>query len=283
MKDIKNIAAAVKARLQNVASKRNENFNLLLLRYGIERLLYRLCQSKYADRFLLKGAMLFVVWDDKPHRPTRDLDLLGFVPAEKQEMARIFQEIVTTPVIDDGLVFDAATVKAEDIREDNDYGGIRVTLLARLGTAEVPVQIDVGVGDIVTPAPETITFPSLLEFPPPRIRVYPAYTVAAEKFEAMVTLGAANTRLKDYYDLWFLSRRFEFDRVTLKKAIEATFAQRRTKLPQPPEPFTDAFANDPIKQVQWSAFLRRNGMADSSKKFAEIVATLRDFITPIIT
>jgi len=226
--------------------------------------------------------MLFALWDDKPHRPTRDLDLLGFVPAEKQEMLRVFQEIVTTPVVDDGLVFDPATVTVEDIREDNAYGGIRVKLLAHLGTAEVPVQVDVGAGDIVTPAPETITFPSLLDFPPPRVRAYPAYTVVAEKFEAMVTLGATNTRLKDFYDLWFLSRRFTFDKATLKKAIEATFERRQTKIPQPPEPFTGTFANDPTKQVQWNAFLRRNGLADGSKKFAEIVATLRDFITPII-
>ena len=282
MKNIKNIAASVKARLQNVAAKRDEDFNLLLLRYGIERLLYRLSQSKYAERFLLKGAMLFAVWDEKNPRPTRDLDLLGFVPAEKQEMLRIFQEIVTTPVVEDGLVFDPAAVETADIRKDSEYGGIRVTLMSKLGTAEVPVQIDVGAGDVVTPAPETISFPPLLEFPAPRVRSYPVCTVVAEKFEAMVARGDTNTRLKDFYDLWFLSRRFEFDKATLKKAIEATFARRGTSIPQLPEPFTDAFANDPIKQTQWSAFLRRNGLAKDAKPFAEIVKTIRDFIALVI-
>ena len=281
MKNVKNIAASVKARLQNVAAKRGEEFNLLLIRYGIERLLYRLSQSKYAERFLLKGAMLFAVWDEKTPRHTRDLDLLGFVPAEKQEMLRIFQEIVTTPVVDDGLVFNPASVESADIRKDSEYGGIRVKLLAMLGTAEVPVQIDVGAGDVVTPSPETITFPGLLDFPAPRIRSYPVYTVVAEKFEVMVARGETNTRLKDFYDLWFLSRRFEFDKAMLKKAIHATFAQRGTKLPEMPEPFTDALANAPIKQTQWSAFLRRNGLAEGAKPFAEIVGTLRDFIAPI--
>ena len=143
----KNLAASVKARLQNEAARRGDDFNLLLLRYGIERLLFRLSQSAYADRFLLKGAMLFVVWDEKTHRPTRDLDLLGFGPSEKEDLQKLFKEVVTLPVVDDGLVFDAASVRAEEIREDKTYGGVRVRIIAKLGPAEVPVQIDVGVGD----------------------------------------------------------------------------------------------------------------------------------------
>lgn len=191
----KKLAASVKARLQNEAARRGDDFNLLLLRYGIERLLFRLSQSAYADRFLLKGAMLFVVWDEKTHRPTRDLDLLGFGPSEKQDLQKLFQEVVTLPVVDDGLVFDPASVRAEEIREDNTYGGVRVRIMAKLGPAEVPVQIDVGVGDAVTPAPEMAIFPALLDFPAPQVRTYPVYTVVAEKFEAMAKLGIANTRM----------------------------------------------------------------------------------------
>ncbi len=278
----KTSAASVKARLQNVAAKRGEEFNLVLARYGIERLLFRLSLSGHADRFLLKGAMLFAVWDDITHRPTRDLDLLGFVPAEKEELTGIFQEVVTTPVPADGLVFDPRSVRAEEIREDNTYGGIRVRLVGMLGTAEVPVQIDVGAGDAVTPAPETAVFPTLLDFPAPHIRTYPVYTVVAEKFEALVTLGTRNTRMKDFYDLWFLSRRFEFDATTLRRAIEATFARRNSALPIPPEPFTTTLANDPAKQTQWTALLRRNGLSGPSTQFADVVDLIRQFIEPVL-
>ena len=278
----KNLAASVKARLQNVAGKRGEDFNLLLLRYGIERLLFRLSQSPYADRFLLKGAMLFVVWDEKTHRPTRDLDLLGFGPSGKEDLRQIFRAVVATSVVDDGLVFDPDSVRVEEIREDLTYGGIRVRLMGKLGSAEVPVQIDVGVGDAVTPAPESATFPTLLDFPAPYVRTYPVYTVVAEKFEAMVKLGMANTRMKDFHDVWFLARRFEFDRAILRQAIEATFARRQTKLAPAPEPLTDALANDPTKQAQWAAFLRRNGLTSAPSQFHEVVSELRRLLEPVL-
>ena len=278
----KNISVSVKARLQNVAATRGEDFNLLLLRYGIERLLFRLSQSPHADRFLLKGAMLFVVWDEKTHRPTRDLDLLGFGSAEKADLIRVFAAVAAVPVVDDGIVFDPKSVQADDIREDNAYGGVRIRLLGKLGTAEVPVQIDLGAGDVVTPAPESATFPALLDFPAPQIRTYPVYTVVAEKFEAMVKLGIANTRMKDFHDIWFLAQLFEFDGPTLRKAIDATFARRQTNLPPLPEALTEAFANDPTKQVQWAAFLRRNGLTGVPERFSEVVAVLRKFFEPVL-
>jgi len=282
MSATKNIAASVKARLQNVAGKRGEDFNLLLLRYGIERLLFRLSQSPYANRFLLKGAMLFVIWDEKTHRPTRDLDLLGFGPSDKAELTKVFQEVVAMSVEDDGIVFDPKSVQADEIREDNVYGGVRIRLMGKLGTAEIPVQIDVGAGDAITPAPETTIFPTLLDFPAPHVRMYPAYTVVAEKFEAMVKLGIANTRMKDFHDVWFLAHRFEFDGPTLRKAIEATFARRQTNLPQSPEALSETFANDPTKQAQWAAFLRRNGLTGITNQFSEVVAVLRKFIEPVL-
>jgi predicted nucleotidyltransferase component of viral defense system len=279
----KNIAASVKARLQNVASKRGDDFNLLLVRYGIERLLFRLSQSRHRDRFLLKGAMLFVIWDEKTHRPTRDVDLLGFGHSDREDLIEVFKTVATIPVIPDGLIFDSDSVQAEEIREDNAYGGIRVRLLGKLGRAEVPVQIDVGVGDAVTPEPETVAFPALLDFPAPTVRVYPIYTVVAEKFEAMVKLGNANTRMKDFYDLWFMSRRFDFDRVILRRAIEATFERRQTKLLVLPEPLTDAFANDATRQAQWTAFLRRNGLSGASNRFGDVIAALREFLSPVLS
>jgi predicted nucleotidyltransferase component of viral defense system len=283
MSALKNLPASVKARLETLAGQRGEEFNLLLTRYGIERLLYRLSQSQHAERFLLKGAMLFAVWDVKTHRPTHDLDLLGFGPAEKEELARIFREVLQTPVLEDGLVFDPDSVRAEEIREDNAYGGVRVRLMGRLGKAKVPIQIDVGSGDMVTPAPENSVFPALLDFPAPHIRSYSIYTVVAEKFEAMVKLGITNSRMKDFYDLWFLSRRFDFDGPMLRQAIAATFARRQTVLSDElPYPLTDAFAKDETKQTQWAAFLRRNGLTGQSLQFADVVVLLRQFIGPVL-
>ncbi|MBC8041778.1 MAG: nucleotidyl transferase AbiEii/AbiGii toxin family protein [Opitutaceae bacterium] len=278
----KNLAASVKARLQNEAVRRDEDFNLLLLRYGIERLLFRLSQSSHAGRFLLKGAMLFVVWDEKTHRPTRDLDLLGFGPSEKKDLQKVFQGVATTPVVDDGLVFDPESVRAEEIREESTYGGVRVRLMAKLGTAELPVQIDIGAGDAVTPAPETVRFPTLLNFPAPLVRTYPVYTVVAEKFEAMVKLGIANTRMKDFHDVWFMTRRFKLEEATLRQAIEATFAHRQTPLPTWPNTLDDVLANDPTKQTQWAAFIRRNGLTGLPSKFAEVVVSFREYLAPVL-
>ncbi len=277
----KNSAASVKARLQSEAARRGDDFGLLLVRYGIERLLFRLSQSAYADRFLLKGAMLFVVWDEKTHRPTRDLDLLGFGPSEKGDLQQLFQEVVTLPVVDDGLVFDPASVRAEETREDQVYGGVRVRIMAKLGPAEVPIQIDVGVGDAVTPAPETANFPALLDFPAPQVRTYPVYTVVAEKFEAMAKLGIANTRMKDFHDVWFLTQRFQLDGPTLCRAIEATFARRKTPWPVWPDPLSNAFANDATKQTQWAAFVRRSGLTGLPEQFADVVVAIRGQLEPL--
>jgi hypothetical protein len=278
----KNLATSVKARLQNEAVRRGEDFNLLLLRYGIERLLFRLSQSSHAGRFLLKGAMLFVVWDEKTHRPTRDLDLLGFGPSEKDDLLRVFQDVATTPVVDDGLVFEPASIHAEEIREDSSYGGVRVRLVAKLGSAELPVQIDIGVGDTVTPGPETVRFPTLLDFPAPVIRTYPAYTVVAEKFEAMVKLGIANTRMKDFHDVWFLTRRFQLDGATLRQAIAATFARRQTALLNWSDALSDELANDPPKQTQWTAFIRRNGLKGLPQDFRDVVVSIRGYLSDVL-
>jgi hypothetical protein len=268
--------------LQNEAARRGEDFNLLLLRYGIERLLFRLSQSPHADRFLLKGAMLFVIWDEKTHRPTRDLDLLGFGPSEKEDLRQVFRNVAMTAVVEDGLVFDPESIYAEEIREDSTYGGVRVRMQAKLGTAELPIQVDVGVGDVVTPAPESANVPTLLDFPAPQIRTYPVYTVVAEKFEAMAKLGIANTRMKDFHDVWFLTRRFRLDAATLRKAVEATFERRQTAQPTWPDPLSDVFANDPTKQMQWAAFIRRNGLTELPKQFAEVVVSIRDYLAAVL-
>lgn len=278
----KNLAASVKARLLTLARSRGETFNDLLTRYGIERLLYRLGRSKHADRFLLKGAMLFVLWDDRMPRPTRDVDLLAFGSTDAEDVVARFRGIVRAEVEPDGLAFDADTVSAEELRDDEAYRGLRVKLIARLGKADIPLQIDIGTGDAVTPGPVDADFPTLLDFPAPHVRAYPIYTVVAEKFEAMVSLGVRNTRMKDFFDVRFLAGRFTFDGATLHEAISATFERRKTELSASPYPLSDAFAAEPDKQTQWVAFLRRNALEKAQPSFTAVIRELRNFIGPAL-
>lgn len=275
----KNLPASVRQRLLNLSKERGQPFDLVLVRYGIERLLYRLSRSPYAEKFLLKGAMLFVVWGENAPRPTRDVDLLGFGPADETEVKANFVGICGLEVEPDGLEFLSASVQVTPIREDAAYTGIRVTLEARLDKARIPIQVDIGYGDAVTPAPAEVDFPALLDFPAPRLRVYPYYTVVAEKLEAAVMLGAANTRLKDFFDLWYLSRKFTFEGPLLTEAITRTFARRKTAVPtDTPTALTDEFANQ--KAVQWTTYLRRNSL--EPVEFSVVVAALRDFALPIL-
>jgi hypothetical protein len=210
---------------------------------------------------VLKGAMLFVVWDGTPHRPTRDVDFLGSGESTPDAVADAFRAACAVDAEPDGLTFDPLAVRAEPIRDRQEYGGVRVTLAALLGTARIPLQVDVGFGDAVTPAPAWATFPPLLpDLPAPRVRAYPAETVVAEKLQAAVALGIANTRLKDFYDLWLLAGTREFDGEVLARAIGATFLRRGTPLPAtPPTALRSEFTRDPEKQQQWRAFLSRTG------------------------
>lgn len=254
----RNIVASVRDRLVAQAKSRGTDPNLILLWYGIERFLYRLSLSPYRDRFVLKGAMLFKLWDSPEFRATKDLDLLGFVRHETEALRQVVIAICEQPVEDDGLVFDSRTLRIEQIRESQEYGGLRVCITARLGTALVPLQIDVGFGDAITPAAMDAEFPSLLDQPRPRVRAYPRETVVAEKYEAMVQLGMANSRMKDYFDLWFLSRQFEFDGQRVADAMRATFDRRGTPLPvTTPIGLSDDFASDAAHSRQWKAFTSR--------------------------
>ena len=273
----RNLPASVRQRLLLASQQQGVPFDLVLTRYGIERLLYRLSESPHANRFLLKGAMLFRVWTDASHRPTRDLDLLGTGPAELDALEAMFRDICVVPVEADGLEFHADSVKAHSIREEALYDGLRVNLEARLGNARIPIQVDVGFGDAVTPEPQTVEFPALLDFPAPALRGYPIYTVVAEKLEALVLLGEANSRMKDFYDLWFLSCTFEFHGAILASAIEATFQRRKTPLPhEVPSGLRDDFAA--LKAIQWDAFLRKNQLGAADMK--NVISTIRGFVLP---
>jgi len=277
----RNVAASVRARLTDRARANKENVQLILTRYAIERLLYRLSRSPHRDRFVLKGAMLFSLWAPVPYRATGDLDLLGFGRNDAVDLTDTFRDICAIDVAEDGVQFLAETVKAEPVREDEEYQGIRVTVVALIAGARISVQIDIGFGDAVTPAPQEIEYPTLLDFPAPRLRAYPPETVVAEKFQAVVELGMLNSRMKDFYDLWAISTTFGFDGAVLAAAIQATFARRATALPEgTPVALTSAFATTPAKQSQWQGFIRRTAIAMEPDSFAAVLDKVEAFVMP---
>ncbi len=277
----RNTAASVRARLLNRARESKQDFNLVLTRYALERLLYRLSISPHASQFLLKGALLFDLWFDIPHRPTHDADLLGFGSAELPRLEAAFKEICSIEA-EDGVSFQPDTVRAAEIRKEANYAGVRITLLGLIDGARCSIQVDVGFGDAVTPGPEEVEYPVMFrEFDAPKLRVYPRETVVAEKLEALTVLGIANSRMKDYFDLWILSRHTAFDGDTLRQAIRATFDRRGTELsPSLPFGLTDDFAQDAQKQTQWRAFLNKNRL--EALRFEDVVAALRAFLLSVL-
>ena len=277
----KDMTASVRQRLLNLSRKRKEDFNLVLTRFGIERLLYRLSKSKHADDFILKGAMLFHLWSATPHRPTRDVDLLSFGSPDLELIANIFQRICTVPVESDGVSFDPDSVTAEVIREEAIYDGVRVTMMGKLGVARIPLQIDVGFGDAILPTPETTIFPTLLELPAPKLRAYRRETVVAEKFHAMVDLGMANSRMKDFFDIRYLATTFAFDGQALCQAIESTFSRRETPIPGSlPMALSQEFSTDMAKRTQWAAFLNKSKLDQEDPDLVKVVTSIHTFLWP---
>ena len=270
----KNRAASIRARLKQHADMTKQDFNLTLTHYGLERLLYRLSISEHKQNFLLKGALLFVLWYDIPHRPTRDADLLGFGSDDIGTVENVFRSLCEI-IVDDGIEFDPRSVKGIEIRKEAGYGGVRIDMVARLDGARIALQIDVGFGDAVTPGPESVSYPVLLgDLPAPSLRAYPKYTVVAEKFQAVCILGMTNSRMKDYFDLWVLLRDDDLDLVKLRQAIEATLIRRQTPpLTGVPVGLTDDFAADAGKQIQWRAFLKKNKLEPIA--FNDVVQMLR--------
>lgn len=267
--------------LLNRSRETGEELQNLLMRFAAERLLYRLSRSPHKDKFLLKGALLFAFWFDEPHRPTKDLDLLGRGASDISTLENIFREICRIEA-EDGLQFLVETVKGENIREDQVYGGIRLTLTAMLERARIPVQVDTGFGDTVTPVATEEILPTILDLPAPRVKIYPKETVIAEKFEAMVKLGLANSRMKDFWDVRYLIKEFDFDGALVQKAIRATFAARQTDFPEAlPVALSDDFTANPLIISRWNAFVKRNRIQTESN-FPELVKNLREFFAPII-
>lgn len=276
----RNVAASVRARLMNEAKRSRIDYNQLLVRYAIERLLYRLSVSTHRESFVLKGAMLFGVWRGSAHRPTQDVDFLGFGEPSVGRLTEIFRELCALPVEEDGIVFDAASVSAEEIRTVDEYGGTRLSVGCKMGGAKLRVQVDVAFGDAVTPGATDALYPRLLaDLQQPNLRVYPKETVVAEKVEAVVKLGMLNTRLKYYFDLNYLCRTFDFDGPTLVTAIRATFARRGTTIPaELPVGLGKQYSTDGVKQMQWSAFRRRLGEQTSPELLSDVIMALVSFL-----
>lgn len=281
---IKNLPASIRQKLLNLAQERNDDFGLVLTKYGLERMLFRLSKSKYRDTFILKGALLFELWTKERYRATRDADFLATGDNSPERFIRIFQEISVLEAQDDGLRFDPKTVKAERIKEDADYEGVRVTLTAFLDKAQIPIQIDIGFGDAISPGPIESEYPTLLDLPSPRLLTYPRETVVSEKLEAMVKLGIANSRMKDFHDLRSLSKTFEFDGEALVDAVRATFEHRGTTLPDGGVPlaFTPEFYEDENKIKQWKAFCNKNKPRVKEIEFKALIDQLASFLAPVI-
>ncbi len=277
------IAQSVHQKLLNIRDKTGEPFNHLLMRYGLERLLYRIVASGHDQQFVLKGAMLFSIWRGVSGRPTRDVDLLGFGELGHEKIRRIFTDTCKVDVVEDGLRFDPDSIVTDDIRDDQEYHGIRVRLVAFLGNARLAIQIDVGFGDAVIPTPKLIEYPVILDYPPPCIRAYHPATVVAEKFNAMVVLGMMNSRLKDFYDVHVILDDMDIDDQVLADAIESTFKRRKTPLSdETPLVFTDGFINDETKETQWRAFLKRSLLTDYDMTFSQIVHGIQERLWPIV-
>jgi hypothetical protein len=248
----------------------------------MERFLYRLSVSPHADRFLLKGALLLTAWQAPISRPTMDIDLLGWTDNDIDAIVDLMRDVAQFDVEDDGIVFDPSTFSGGAIREDADYAGVRTRFTGHVAAARVPMQIDIGFGDVVTPGPEQLNYPTILDFPAPVLSGYNRETVVAEKLQALTQLRMTNTRMKDYFDLWLLSRQPELNKAILRKAIERTFENRKMEIEAAPVGLSDAFGTDPVKQIQWKAFLKRSALSTAPDSLTDVVEEIRLFFEPFL-
>ncbi len=277
----RNVPASVRQRLTSKAKEINRPFQEVLQYYAMERFLYRLTQSQYTDKFILKGALMFTAWGGLSSRPTKDIDLLAHMDNAVDKVVAVIQEVCGQTVEPDGLVFDVESLMGETIKEDADYSGVRVTFLVTLQNARVSMQIDIGFGDVVTPAAVLIKYPVLLDFAAPELLGYSRETVVAEKFEAMTKLGLLNSRMKDFYDIWILARQFDFDGEILATAIQNTFANRKTVVQSRPTALSSEFGSDASKQMQWKGFLRKTKLVGLPTTLQVVIDDVGSFLLPL--
>ncbi len=279
---IKNIVASVHQRLLNKSKESLRPFNELLQHFAIERFIYRLSKSPHTRRFVLKGALMFSAWTGSMSRPTMDIDLLGRIENRLDSIVAVVKDVCEMEVENDGLVFHKDTVSAARITEDADYKGVRVLLRGNLGSTRLFLQVDIGFGDVIIPKPGKVKYPVLLDFPPPELDGYTMESTIAEKFQAMVKLGLLNSRMKDFYDIWFLSRNFDFKGETLIEAIEKTFEKRKTPVISEPTIFNPSFMMDENKQAQWLGFINKAKLGDAPASFEYVTAGIKIFLQPVL-
>jgi len=281
-RNIMNTAASVHQRLLNKAKESSRPFNELLQHFAIERFIYRLSKSPHADRFILKGALMFSAWGGPASRPTMDVDLLGRIDNSLEVIVAAMKDACGMDVEADGMSFNSEAVTAAKIMGDAEYEGVRVRVQGGLGNARVSLQIDIGFGDVIVPGPSKIAYPVLLDFPPPEFNGYSMESTIAEKFQAMVKLGVLNSRLKDFYDIWLLAHTFDFRGEMLAKAVLKTFENRNTPITIAPEVFNPSFVKVGDKKVQWQGFIRKAQLANAPAAFEDVVAAVKMFLEPLL-
>ncbi len=282
VRKIKNTAASVHQRLLNKAKETSRPFNELLQHFAIERFIYRLSRSPHANRFILKGALMFSVWTGPGSRPTMDIDLLGRIDNSLKVIVAAVKDACGIDVEADGMTFNAETVTAVRISEDAEYKGVRSRVQGGLGNARISLQIDIGFGDVIVPDPSKITYPTLLEFPAPEMKGYTMESTIAEKFQAIVKLGVLNSRMKDFYDIWMLSRTFDFRGEILAEAVDKTFENRNTPINVEPAAFDPSFWQDEDKRIQWQGFIRKAKLANAPEAFKDVAESVKLFLLPLV-
>jgi len=278
----RDVGASVRQRLLNQSRAQDRPFQELLQYFAMERFLYRLSKSTFSDLFVLKGALLLTAWRAPLSRPTMDIDLAGRTSNELNHIAELVRSVCGTGTEPDGIEFIPASIEVSRIKEDADYEGVRVRFHATLARARIPMQIDIGFGDVIVPSPKELEYPTLLDFPAPVLRAYPRETVVAEKLEALTKLGLLNSRMKDYYDIALLSRMYPFNGDQLIAAIIATFRHRGTRIEADPAGLTEAYYEDPARVLQWRAFVRRSRFTEQPDDLKHLVAAVRQFAGPLL-
>jgi predicted nucleotidyltransferase component of viral defense system len=276
-----NIAASIRHRLLNNSKQTDRPFQEVLQYFAMERFLYRLSRSAHAATFVLKGGLMLRVWGGPSSRPTKDIDFLAHMPNSVEDVVVVMREVCRQEVEPDGLDFDADGLTGSRIKEDADYEGVRVLFRATLENARIPMQLDVGFGDVMTPEPQPMAYPTILNLPAPLLHGYSRETTIAEKFEAMAKLGLLNSRMKDFFDVWTFARQHEFDGALLASAVTRTFEHRRTPITSTPTALTQAFAADPGKSTQWQGFLRKLRVSTAPQDLSQVITDLAGFLGPV--
>ena len=282
IKEKKNLSESILQRLKNQAKATHRRTDELLRYYAMERFLYRLSISKHCSNFFLKGGLMLKAWAISDHRPTLDIDLLGKTNNDFNNLKTIIKDICLQEAINDGITYETSTIDLSEIQVDGEYQGVRILFKAKLDSAKIPMQLDIGFSDVIFPEPAFITYPVILEFPSPHLQGYTPESVIAEKFEAMMKLGLINTRMKDFYDIWILQKTLSFNGNSLHNAIQATFSRRQTALIILPDSISNVFHDDPIHQNRWKQFLKKIEQEKEVVELSEVISDIKEFLQPIV-